>query len=62
MRASSADIQDPIIKRIIIGLDHKEIKKAFNLTDSEFQAKLDEVNPPKVVEKKASKKKGKKVS
>ena len=57
IQESSADIQCPIIKRIIIGLNHKEIKEVFNLTDSEFQAKLDEVYPPKVVKKKAAKKK-----
>ena len=57
MRKSVSEIHDPIIRRIVLGVDHKEIKAVFGLTDSELQAKLDEVNPPKVAKKKAAKKK-----
>jgi len=58
------NMQDPIIKRIVLGIDHKTIKAVFGLTDSEFQAKLNEVNPPeqKVTKKKTAKKKAKKAS
>jgi len=59
LRKSIQDISCPIIRRIALGVDHKTIKEAFGLTDAQFQAKLDEINPPtkKVAKKKAAKKK-----
>ena len=60
MRPSYEHITDPIIKRILIGLDREAIKEAFNISESEFQAKMDEAftgRAPKEVKKVSKKKK-----